>query len=126
MYEWPPDKMGRLGRNKFYYWVIPADVVGQWHWSFPSPRGEERHILNLEQNFQEISGKIRTLSRDVSIMEAYVRGNQVALMLRYRPSGQLVEMRFSGRVNGNTINGSIDVKGGPHAGNYRWVAKRQP
>lgn len=124
MYDWQPDKMGRLGRNKYYFWVIPAEVAGKWRWSLPSAKGEENFMLNLVQKFQEIDGMITTPVQTVSPLEAYLVGNQISFLLRYRPSGKLVEMHFSGRVNGNTINGSVEVNSGPLAGKHKWTAKR--
>jgi hypothetical protein len=35
-----------------------------------------------------------------------------------------VVMSFSGRIYGDEIAGSVEVRGGPLAGNYTWVAKR--
>jgi SAM-dependent methyltransferase len=124
MYDWQPDKMGRLGRNKYYSWVIPADVAGKWRWSFPSAKGEEQFGLSLTQKFQEIDGWITTPVQTVAPLQAYLIGNQIGFVLRYRPSGKPVEMRFSGRVEGNTMSGIVEVNSGPFAGRHKWTAKR--
>jgi SAM-dependent methyltransferase len=124
MYDWQPDKMGRLGRNKYYSWVIPADVAGKWRWSFPSAKGEEQFGLSLTQKFQEIDGWITTPVQTVAPLQAYLIGNQIGFVLRYRPSGKPVEMRFSGRVEGNTMSGIVEVNSGPFAGRHKWSAKR--
>jgi hypothetical protein len=34
-------------------------------------------------------------------------------------------MRFHGRISGNSIEGKATVQGGPDAGHYRWMAKRE-
>jgi len=124
MYDWQPDKMGRLGRNKYYFWVIPADVAGKWHWSFPSGKGGEPFVLSLIQKFQDIDGWITTPAKTVSPLEAYLVGRQIGFVLRYQPSGKPVEMRFSGQVEGNTMSGIVEVNGGPFAGRHNWTAKR--
>jgi len=124
MDDWQPDKMGRLGRNKYYCWVIPADVAGTWRWSLTSAKGEEQFMLRIVQKFQEIDGMITTPVQTVSALEAYLVGNQISFLLRYRPSGKTVEMRYSGRVSDNTINGAVEVSAGPYAGKHKWVAKR--
>lgn len=124
MDDWLPDKMGRLGRNKYYFWVIPIDAAGKWRWSLSSAKGEEQFTLSLVQKFQEIDGKITTPIQTVSALEAYLIGNQIGFLLRYRPSGKTVEMRYSGRVSDNTINGTVEVDAGPYAGKHKWVAKR--
>ena len=124
MYDWQPDKMGRLGRNKYYFWIIPTDVAGKWRWSFPSAKGEEQFGLSLIQKFQEIDGRITTPVQTVAPLEAYLIGNQIGFVLRYRPSGKPVEMRFSGRVEGNTMSGIVEVNSGPFAGRHKWTARR--
>jgi len=124
MYDWQPDKMGRLGRYKYFFWVVPTDVAGKWRWSFPSAKEEEQFGLSLTQKFQEIDGRITTPVQTVAPLEAYLIGNQIGFVLRYRPSGKPVEMRFSGRVEGNTMSGVVEVDTGPFAGKHKWTAKR--
>ena len=124
MYDWQPDKTGRLGRNKYYMWVVPTDVAGKWRWTFPSAKGEEQFLLALTQKFQEIDGQITTPIQTVSPLEAYLIGDQIGFLLRYRPSGKAVEMRFRGRVIGNTMTGTVEVNSGPFAGKHKWTARR--
>lgn len=124
MYDWQPDKMGRLGRNRYYFWVVPTDVAGKWRWTFHSAKGEEPFLLTLTQKYQEIDGKITTPIQTVAPLEAYLIGNQIGFLLRYRPSGKTVEMRFRGQVTGNTINGTVEVNSGPFAGQHKWTARR--
>ena len=124
MYDWQPDKTGRLGRNRYYLWVVPTDVAGKWRWTFPSAKGEEQFLLALTQKFQEIDGKITTPIQTVSPLEAYLIGDQIGFLLRYRPSGKAVEMRFRGQVIGNTITGTVEVNSGPFAGKHKWTARR--
>jgi SAM-dependent methyltransferase len=124
MYDWQPDKMGRLGRNKYYFWVVPTEVAGKWRWTFPSAKGEEQFTMTLTQKFQEIDGRIATPFQTVAPLEAYLIGDQIGFLLRYRPPGQTVEMRFRGRVSGNIINGTVEMNTGPFAGRHRWTAKR--
>ena len=124
MYDWPPDKTGKLGRNKYYLWLVPTDVAGKWRWTFPSAQGEDQFLLALTQKFQDIDGKITTPIQTVSPLEAYLMGDQIGFLLRYRPSGKTVEMRFRGQVIGNTIIGTVEVNSGPFAGKHKWAARR--
>jgi len=124
MYDWPPDKTGKLGRNKYYLWVVPTDVAGKWRWTFPSAKGEDQFLLALTQKFQDIDGKITTPIQTVSPLEAYLIGDQIGFLLRYRPSGKTVEMRFRGQVIGNVITGTVEVNSGPFAGKHKWTARR--
>ena len=124
LYDWQPDKMGHLGRNKYYFWVVPADASGKWRWSLSSAKGEEQFVLTLTQKFQELDGRITTPISTVAPLEAYLIGNQIGFVLRYRPGGKQVDMRFSGRVEGNTMSGFVEVDSGPYAGRHKWTANR--
>ncbi len=124
MYDWKPDKMGRLGQKTYYFWVVPVDAAGKWRWNMSSAKGEEHFLLTLTQKFQQIDGRITTPISSVAPLEAYLIGSQIGFVLRYRPGGNQVEMRFSGRVEGNTMSGFVDVDTGPYAGRHKWTAKR--
>lgn len=126
MYDWPPDKMARWGSSTYYFWVIPTDVAGRWYWNFPSSKGKDQFVLTLTQKFQEIDGMIKTPFHAVSPLEAYLVGNRIGFLLCYRPPGETVDMRFRGRVTGNTIQGIVEVNAGPFAGKHPWTAKREP
>jgi hypothetical protein len=80
--------------------------------------------MTLTQKFQEIDGRIATPFQSVAPLEAYLTGDRIGFLLRYRPLGQTVEMRFRGRVSGNTITGTVEMNTGPFAGTHKWTAKR--
>lgn len=138
MGDWKPDNTmwvynanvyypdGRLLKRdtKFYYWVIPADTAGIWRWAVPISQGERQYTLNLHQRFQEIAGKVNVREREIPIDEPRLVGEQLSFAVRDEINGKKVVMRFSGRIRGDTINGSIEVKGGPFEGNHKWIAKR--
>jgi SAM-dependent methyltransferase len=128
MGEWKPDKMGTLGKYEYYYWVIPADVVGVWRWDVSAQKGNRHYTLSLDQSFQEIKGNMNIQEgRQVSITDAKLTGDRLSFTVKYDEANrQAVVMDFNGRVSGNTINGNIKVTGGPFAGNHIWTAKRNP
>jgi len=124
MHDWMPDKMGKWGRNRYYYWVVPADASGKWTWTLSSAKGAEQFVLELTQKFQDIDGKIMTPVSTVAPLEAYLIGKEIGFVLRYRPEGKPVEMRFKGKVEGNTLNGFVEVDTGPYSGRHKWTARR--
>jgi precorrin-6B methylase 2 len=72
-------------------WIVPAKVEGTWQ----TPQGP----LTLTQKFQMISG---TLGAD-TITDGRLRGEQI----EFKAGGK----SYTGRVNGNSIKGSIDGGG---------------
>jgi len=126
MDEWEPDNTGRIHLKTFYYWVMPADVRGLWSWSISLPNGKEHYILLLNQKFQKISGKVTIQRKKVSIADGQVKGDRVSFRVKHKTQRQTVLMQFSGHVTGDTIVGSVEVQGGPFAGNQEWLARRLP
>ena len=126
MGDWKPDRT--LGSSTFYFWVIPADVAGLWRWSAPTQKGDQPYTLRLKQNFQEVSGHATIQEgRRIRIKEAELTGDRLNFAVKYNEANkQKVVMQFNGRVSGDTIHGSVEVTGGPFAGNYTWTARRNP
>lgn len=137
MEDWKPDNMGTVRNVKlfyrpnptvkdthYYYWVIPADVAGIWRWSLSTSTGMRDYVLRLAQQFQEISGEVNIRGQKIPIIDARLVGTQLSFTLRDNTDKQNVVMRFNGRISSDTIEGNVEVEGGPFAGGYSWTARR--
>jgi precorrin-6B methylase 2 len=110
MGEWTDDETATVDEKDgcTYYctahlWIVPAKVEGAWQLS----RGE----LSLKQNFQMVTGTLKTGGNATPIANGRLRGDQIS----FTAGGA----QYAGRVNGNTIEGTL--KGGS-SGN--WSATR--
>ena len=83
-----------------YLWIVPAKVDGTWKLA----QGE----LQLKQDFQMLSGTLKTGDKTVPI-NGRMRGDQIT----FTAAGT----EYSGKVNGNTLEGSIK-------GDGTWTASR--
>jgi len=124
MGEWERDDRDRVGNKTFYYWVVPGDVGGKWHWNLLSSTGKPTYALRLVQKFQEVKGKINVQGRDLRIADTRLTGDKLSFIVRNKSLGQEVVMQFSGRVSGDTLTGTVEVSGGFLAGKHNWIAKR--
>jgi hypothetical protein len=128
MEDWHPDKELRVpgspSDNLVYYWVVPADVAGMWHWSMPTPTGEQRYTLRLQQRFQQIDGTLSADGAEVPIADATLTGDQLRFSAATAAPDRQVTMAFDGRVNGNTMQGRMEARGGTSAGQHPWTAHR--
>ena len=86
-------------------WIIPAKVEGTWKLA----SGE----LALKQEFQMLSGTLKSGSVTSVISDAKMTGDQIAFTANGR--------QYTGRVNGSTMEGSIKSSSGLGA----WMATRQ-
>ena len=110
MGEWTDDETATVDEKDgcTYYctahlWIVPSKVEGAWQLS----RGE----LSLKQNFQMVTGTLKTGGNATPIANGRLRGDQIS----FTAGGA----QYAGRVNGNTIEGTL--KGGS-SGN--WSATR--
>ena len=83
-----------------YLWIVPAKVAGTWK----LPQGE----LTLKQEFQMLTGQLKTGEKSVPVTAGRVRGDA----LTFTAGG----VEYAGRANGDRIEGT--GKDG------RWVATR--
>jgi len=83
---------------------VPAKVEGAWQ----LPRG----TLTLKQNFQKISGSLKSGKTTTRIRNGRLRGDQIS----FNAGGA----HYTGRVSGDAIEGT--VKSGRN--NSKWSATR--
>lgn len=125
MDDWQPDQAltvpGQTYDHKVYYWVIPADVKGTWRVSIPTGKGTPPDTLRIQQHFQMVNGAVSVAGNEVAISDGRLTGDQLRFTVNQGAQGQ---MDFEGRVNGNNIQGRVEVRGGPAASQYEWSAQR--
>jgi precorrin-6B methylase 2 len=106
MGEWKADQTvtaseGCTSYCTAYLWIVPAKVAGTWKLA----DGE----LTLRQDFQMLGGTLKTGGNSASISNARMTGDQIS----FSAGG----VQYTGRVNGNTMEGT--TKGGT-----KWSATR--
>jgi hypothetical protein len=98
MGEWEPDQTVELGCDTYctaYLWIVPAKVEGSWK----SGEGE----LVLKQEFQKVSGTLRSGNVSAPISRGRLNGDQIS----FGAGGA----EYHGRVNGNAIEGTVKADG---------------
>jgi outer membrane protein OmpA-like peptidoglycan-associated protein/precorrin-6B methylase 2 len=103
MDDWKADETASVDGRTAYHWIVPAKVEGVWQLG----QGE----LALKQNFQMVTGTIKTGGTSAEIVNGRLRGDQ----LSFNANG----VEYTGRVAGNSIDGTaVGGAGG------KWVATR--
>jgi hypothetical protein len=104
MGEWKPDETANIPNcNSWctaHLWIVPAKVNGSWK----LPQGE----LTIKQNFQMISGTLSS-GKEVTQVTGKLRGDEISFTAG--------EAQYTGRVNGNSIEGVLNAGG-------KWSATR--
>jgi phospholipid N-methyltransferase len=103
-------------RATLYKWIVPAKIAGKWEIKVA---GGETYELSLRQRFQTITESTANANgRFLRPQSVSLRGAELSFMI---PDGKNVS-RFSGRVNGDTMEGMVDLSGGKAAA--KWTATR--
>jgi precorrin-6B methylase 2 len=109
MGSWKADSTFMVATSAVFYWVIPANVGGEWALSAP---GGKEYTLRLTQKFQHVEGTAELNGKTVPVSAAGVHGNKVILELA-DPDGPV---RLVGRVKDGVMTGT--------ARGSKWSARR--
>ena len=109
MGEWKADEEATVDKDCISYctallWIVPAKAQGAWQ----LPQGE----LTLKQEFQMLSGALKSGSQSTPITNGRLLGDQIT----FSAGGA----EYTGRVSGNAMEGT--VKSGASSG--KWKATR--
>ncbi len=133
MGEWKPDQqftldapgkpVGRDPVSKVFYWVVPANVTGDWLASMRASGKPQELTLALTQKFQFAAGTVQAQGTRAELEDVKLVGAQLTFKARLPDAaGQLVAHQFSGRVAGDSIEGT--VKTDPNGRAASWRARR--
>lgn len=94
MGEWVPEESADAREDcrtycRAHLWIVPAKVEGAWK----MPNGE----VTFDQSYQMLRGTLRNGASQLVISDGRVHGDQVSFVAG--------DIRYTGRVNGNTIEG---------------------
>jgi Histone methylation protein DOT1 len=133
MGEWKPDAqftleapgktVGRDPVSKVFYWVVPANVTGEWSATVRSSPKPQDLTLKLAQKFQFADGSIEAGDARAALEDVTLVGPQLTFKARLpNASGGSAVQEFTGRVVGDSIEGTIKTE--PNARAISWRARR--
>lgn len=128
--EWDPDeqrelvvpekKVGEPGISYVFSYVVPARVPGKWQ-SLVRLGGRDTPLeFDLQQEFQEIDGKVEIRDRSIDL-RGRINGEQIRIVAGGRNG--VVRHEFSGRIDGDSIKGTLVVGEGAAREQTAWVAR---
>lgn len=93
MGDWEPDQKDVVSGKQVFFWIVPAKVAGKW-----VVDGASKMTLDLNQQYQMVSGKAEIDGKSVNITGGRLRGAD----LTFTADGKT----YSGKITGNTIEGA--------------------
>jgi len=131
MGEWRPDRVVHLDIGKYYQadtvlylWIVPARVNGWWHWKISLAGEDHAFDLDLNQNYQHINGVVKQLDYTLQIFDADLKGDRIQFSLFGEVDARMVRQDYKGRVQGNTLVGTVQIKGSFDEPLLEWRATR--
>jgi len=116
MDDWEPDERTSLEGRLAFLWIVPAKVNGDWQLQ----AGGQTRDLTLTQHYQKINGHINVGALKAGLRDATLHGDRISFAW-VDNSG--IRHDFSGRVNGNQMEGAVRSGDGRDEG--RWTAARK-
>ncbi|HXC40291.1 MAG TPA: class I SAM-dependent methyltransferase [Burkholderiales bacterium] len=115
MGDWQPDETSVVEGRPAFLWIVPARVNGRWKVSLPMAGSSKTRqaTLDIEQQFQKISGVINFGRMNTTLRDPLLRGDAIRFWLTDE-DGRPRE--YAGRVAGNSMSGSV--------GRQRWTAEK--
>ncbi len=130
MDTWKPDDSSIVMVNdtshNVYLWIIPANVSGTWEWVQTEGGQKTVYRLEMEQHFQWPAGKVKVRGMELPIQGVTLTGDKIGFKIELEEAGKIKTLIFDGRVNGQTIEGFVQVQGESPANKKPWKAKRDP
>ena len=120
MGEWKPDDVSTFGREDAYFWIIPANTSGIWQWTEGRGKSKSRWELEVKQVFQEITGQVSYKGKLFPLRGGKITGTEIRFTLDGDPFGKGAPVEFTGRIQGNSIEGTI----GDGTSRRTWKATR--
>jgi SAM-dependent methyltransferase len=115
MEDWQPDETTNLDGRRAYFWLVPAKVHGSWR----VQSGSDAWDLALEQKYQMLEGSVKLGAINAGLRETRLQGERIGFAF---VDGAGVKREFTGRVSGNTMEGTVKPDNGPEA---RWTAAKR-
>lgn len=113
MGDWEPDRKIEATHATAYYWVVPADVAGNW--VIDGIKDHPRAMLSLAQRFQRIGGNIMLGNTSIPLLGAEIEGDKLSFrFIDAKGSMHRVKARVQGRkLEGEVQSGTLysDLKG---------------
>lgn len=105
MGDWEPDETVSHEFSRGYFWIVPAQVEGDWMIN-GLEGGPVR--MSLRQTYQNIGGTLTRASATQPLVGAKLRGEDISF--QFSTPDRNVHT-FTGKVSGNRITGTVNSSG---------------
>lgn len=116
MNDWEPDKQIVVNNSDIHYWVIPAKAEGTWKWNVQ----DQPFTMHVKQTFQKIELELSSGNTSYTISNPSLEGDRIWFTAENSSTG--AHYVFHGRIEGQKIYGTIQVRSGDKNNIETWEA----
>lgn len=120
----PEKTVGNPGVSYIYLWYVPANAAGRWQMKVPVGGQSLTVDVDFSQRYQLLSGSAKINDQTAQIQGARLRGEDVTFWLTVGSGPAAIRHEFNGRVQGDTISGTLRVHAGKKVEQAVFNAKR--
>jgi SAM-dependent methyltransferase len=130
MGEWQADKKDELfvqyKNHYIYFWVVPANVSGEWKLSLPKDISSRPAKFLIQQEFQKIQVQTNSPRSRLVISDAELEGEKITFTLEHHGGNGIEAWTLEGAVNGHIIEGEVRSTPNITKSGLKWKAERDP
>jgi len=119
MDDWEADETSSMDGRRAYFWMVPANVMGNWLLEVTGGGASEKLELTLEQRYQKIEGNLGLGTIQGGLRDARLRGFNIAFSY---VDNKGVRRDLAGRVSGGRMEGGFRADNGTEG---RWNATKK-
>lgn len=104
-----------------------ANATGTWSWEFTRQNGEKVEAsAKLKQEGEKVTGTVSGPGgNETEIQDGKIKGSDLSFNVEREFNGNKVVMKYSGKIDGDSIKGKTDVVRDGETRTRDWEAKRK-
>jgi hypothetical protein len=118
----PGKTVGEPGKSYLYLYIVPARLAGDWQSRIRHGGQVVDYRFSFDQEFQFVEGAARVAKGVAKIPEFKLDGDRMEFAVRLAVQGRAVDHRFTGRVLGDRIKGTVTSGQGNAQREQPWSA----
>ena len=103
-----------------------GDPNGTWKWTFTTQNGQEIQIaVTLKAEGEKLTGQVTRNDQSTDITDGTFKNDEVAFNVERERNGQKFVSKYKGKVEGDAINGKIEIELGGETRSFDWKPTRE-
>lgn len=101
-----------------------ADATGTWTWVAVGTSSNQEIAVKLKREGDKLTGVYSRSGKDTQIEDGKISGDEVSFTVTPARNGKKYPMKYSGKIIGDTITGTMEIELDGAARTTPWKATR--